>query len=185
MPEDPDLTRDSPQERALRAAEACREAVADQYATVWQYPPPSATDDLQQVWVLPDGATDWQHVGYTTDPIIGIDYGAADPGESAVITWPHQYGKTAALRSVTLEASLTGDTRGLFDALLVGHRAHLDRRLRRLATDLGRWVPHVRHDFHKVQHVLEEAGIGDGYGRLTIPQPVRPPVEQPAGRWLP
>ncbi|MFD5656956.1 hypothetical protein [Streptomyces hirsutus] len=142
-------------------------------------------DDLQQVWVLPDGATDWQHVGYTTEPIIGIDYGAADPGESAVITWPHRYGKTAALRSVTVEAPLTGDTRALFDALLAGHRAHLDRRLRRLATDLGRWVPHVRHDFHKVQHVLEEAGIGDGYGRLTIPQPVRPPIEQPAGRWLP
>lgn len=91
--------------------------------------------------------------------------------ETANGTWPHQYGKTTAL-SVEYTTSLTGSMRGLFDALEASHRADLDRRLVRLANDLGRLEPHVRHGFHVVQQVLETAGI-------TIPQPVRPPIELP------
>ncbi|RSR98054.1 hypothetical protein EF913_28400 [Streptomyces sp. WAC04189] len=161
------------------AAEEYRQAVEERYYEVYRYP----LGPLPQLWVLPDGATEWQHVGYTTEPIIGIDYGVPDPAETAVIAWPYRHGKTAALASV--EASLTGGMRSLFDALTAGWQASLDRRLRRLADDLGLWEPAVRHEFQQVQQVLEGAGIGDGYGRLTIPQPVRPPVDTPAIRSWP
>ncbi|MEU4172130.1 hypothetical protein AB0F46_35265 [Streptomyces sp. NPDC026665] len=148
--------------------------------TVWQCPPSPLPDDAQQVWIRPDGTDDWQHVGYTAGPVFGMDHGAPDPSASAVLAVPVvQYGNTT---SFTVEAPLTGTMRALFDALTTCHRAHLDRRLLRIAEDLGQWEPHVRRDFSAVQQVLEAAGIGDGYGRLTIPQPVRPPIEPPAPR---
>lgn len=190
LPDDPhlkakeQLLRDMMAEaRTARAEEAYHQTIEDQYYTVSGFTPGPLPDDAFQVFFRPHDATDWQALGYTTDPIIGIDYGAPDPAESAVIAWPHQYSKTAALTTVTVEAPLTGDTRALLDALLAGHRARLDRRLHRLADDLGLWEPAVRVQFHAVERVLEEAGIGDGYGRLTIPQPVRPPVSAPKIRW--
>ncbi|MFF9269117.1 hypothetical protein [Streptomyces rochei] len=165
------------------ATRAVRQAVEERYYAVSPYLFGPLPEGAQQLWVLPDGATEWQHVGYTTEPIIGIDYGAPDPAETAVIAWPYQHGKAAALASV--EASLTDGMRSLFDALTAGWQASLDRRLRRLADDLGLWEPAVRHEFQQVQQVLEGAGIGDGYGRLTIPQPVRPPVDTPVIRSWP
>ncbi|WP_157876880.1 hypothetical protein, partial [Streptomyces graminilatus] len=49
----------------------------------------------------------------------------------------------------------------------------------RLADEFDRPRFLVRRQFYAVQHVLEAAGIGDGYGNLTVPQPVRPPVPTP------
>ncbi|MFF9279549.1 hypothetical protein [Streptomyces griseosporeus] len=161
--------------------EAYHLPLPDLQATVWRYPE-ALPDGAQQVFVAPPGTTDWEFVGYTTDPIVGVDYGAPDPGETALIAWPRQHGKTTAF-TWTLDAPLTGSVHTLFDAFLARHQAGLDRRLRRLARDLGQWEPQVRHDFHAVQQVLEAHGIGDGYGRLTIPQPVRPPIEPPVIRW--
>ncbi|MEU9149175.1 hypothetical protein AB0D59_01145 [Streptomyces sp. NPDC048417] len=158
------------------AAEAYRQHIEDQYLTVYQYPSHLIPDGAQEVWIRPDGSVNWQPLGFTSDVVLGIDYGAADPAGSAVLAWPYQYGKSAA---VSLTAQVTSSMRAMFDALFVDHRARLDRRLRRLADDLGRWEPHVHRDFHTVQQILEDAGIGDGYGRLTIAQPVRPPVELP------
>lgn len=50
----------------------------------------------------------------------------------------------------------------------------------RLAADLGISSYVARRHFDAVQDVLEQAGVGDGYGRLTLRQPVRPPVQAPA-----
>lgn len=164
-------------EEWLRAVEAYRQAVT-RYYEVYRYPAEPLPDSAQQVWCLPAGATEWEPVGYITDAVIGIDFGAPDPGESAVIAWPYKHGKTAAL-TVTLETPLTGGLRALYDALLVSHQADRDQRLRRLADDLGWWEDAVRSHFEAVQQVLEEAGVSDGYGRLTLPQPVRPPIIPP------
>ncbi|MFC7906439.1 hypothetical protein [Streptomyces nigra] len=165
-------------EEGLRAVKEYRQAVTERYYEVSRYPLDPLPDGAQQVWILPDGARTWEPLGFTTGPVIGVDYGAPDPAETAVITWPRQYGKTAAF-TASIDVPLTDGLRALFAALDASHRASLDQRLRRLADDLDRWEPHVRYDFHRVQQVLEDAGIGDGYGRLTIPQPVRPPIEPP------
>lgn len=171
--------QNSGEDRIRIAEDAYRQAIEDQYFTVSPVPTVPMPDSTYQVFFRPHDATDWQALGYTTGPITDLDYGAPDPAdESAVLVWPRQYGKTAAL-TTTLETPLTGSMRALFDALLAGHRARLDRRLRRLARDLDAWEPHVRLDFQRVQQVLEDTGVGDGYGRLTIPQPVHPPIEPP------
>lgn len=152
----------------IPAVEAVSNAAAA-IAAALQQPTP---DDARQMWFRSHEPPDWEPLG-TTGPVIGLDFGVEDPYESAVLGWPHQYGKTAAL-SVEYTTPFTSVMRGLFDALEASHQADLNRRLARLARDLGRFVPHVRHDFHAVQQVLEAAGITDGYGRITIPQPVRP-----------
>ncbi|MFE9684146.1 hypothetical protein [Streptomyces sp. NPDC006285] len=157
--------------------EAYRQAIEDQYLSAYRYTPDPPPDSAHQMWIRSHEATDWEPLGYTTDPILGLDYGAPDPYESAVLAWPHRHGKTAF--TFELSAPFTSSMRGLFDALDASYQADLDRRLVRLADDLGQFEPHVRHDFNAVQRVLEDAGVLDGYGRVTIPQPVRPPVEPP------
>lgn len=157
-------------DQTIPSVEALTEGMAAMAATLQQPPP----EDVHQMWTRPHGATDWEPLGYTTGPVIGLDHGAADPYESAVLAWPHQYGKTAFAFELTVP--FTSSMRGLFDALDASYQAALDRRLVRLADDLGRFLPHVRHDFHAVQQVLETAGVLDGYGRITIPQPIRPSI---------
>ncbi|MFJ2515586.1 hypothetical protein ACIPEL_36215 [Streptomyces griseoviridis] len=115
----------------------------------------------------------WQHAGFTSGPIIGIDYGVADAAESAVLAWP------LSGQTVSLDVPRDDRLRALFDALAVAHQADLELRLLRLANDIGHYEPHVRYEFTAVQQILKDAGISDGYGRLTLRQPVRPPVELP------
>ncbi|MBU5946769.1 hypothetical protein [Streptomyces sp. PAM3C] len=163
------------QEQVRLAEEAYRQAVTEQYY--------NGCPDLHEVFFRPLTEAEWQSLGYTTGPIVGMDLGGPDPAETAVLAWPHQHGKAAHTVSIDIEVPLTDGLRSLFDALAAAHSRELGRRLRRLADDLGQWEPHVRVDFQRVQQVLEDHGIGDGYGRLTIPQPVRPPIEPPAIRW--
>ncbi|WP_435218376.1 hypothetical protein [Streptomyces sp. bgisy034] len=181
LPPDPDreledrLLRDTAKDRVFRALETYRQAVMDQYVPVYQYPSAELPADAHQMWVQPHGADSWQHLGYTSGPILGLDFGQHDP--EMAVAWPFQ---DVPVVSTTVEVNLTDTMHALFDALLSSHRADLERRLHRLAEDLGRWVEQVRHDFDQVLAVLEAAGIADGYGRLTVTQPVRPPVQVPA-----
>ncbi|MDT6983720.1 hypothetical protein ACFSUJ_12100 [Streptomyces lusitanus] len=168
-------------EESEAATVAYRQTITEQYYVVNRFPASPLPDGAQQVWIRSDDGTEWEHLGYTSGPLVSMDFGQPDPADTAVLTWPHQYGKTAL--TTTVEVPLTDGLRSLFDALTAGHDRELDRRLRRLAKDLDAWEPHVRHDFQRVQQVLEDHGIGDGYGRLTIPQPVHPPIEPPAIRW--
>lgn len=164
-------------EKELRAL---RRAFEERYYEVSRFlfcPPP---EGARQAWFLPTGGTEWEPLGYI-NPITGTAYEDTGPAEVPVVTMPCQHSITTGF-ATTVEASRTGDLRALFDALSAAHSAGLDRRLLLLADDLGRWEPHVRHDFHAVLQVLEDAGVADGYGRLTIPQPVRPPVEPPTRR---
>ncbi|MEV6124400.1 hypothetical protein AB0M23_28485 [Streptomyces sp. NPDC052077] len=150
-------------------AEAYRQAVRELYYEAARYPLGPLPDGAQEVWAQLSGTTEWQHVGYTTEPVPGISHGAPDPAGTAAVARPYRYGKSAALTNGTRMRS------PLSDVLAAGrHQAVLERRLARLADDLGQWEPHVRHDFRTVQQVLEDHGIGDG--RLTIHQPVRPPA---------
>ncbi|MET9140534.1 hypothetical protein [Streptomyces parvulus] len=143
---------------------------------VYRAPIDPLPDGAQQVWVMPAGATEWEPLGYI-DPVLNTVFEDASEDEAALVDWPVRYGKTAFTASI--DAPLTDGLRALYDALAAGHQKGLDRRLGRLADDLGLWEPVVRRQFGEVQQVLEQAGIGDGYGRLTIPQPVRPPIEPP------
>ncbi|MFG2679215.1 hypothetical protein [Streptomyces sp. NPDC048392] len=175
-------------EWARAADEAYRQAVKDLYYEAYRAAP-SVTlfdaarfDAARTAWVLPAGATEWEPFGYI-NPITGTVYEDTGPAEVPVVTMPCEHGDTAGF-TTTVEASLTGDLRALFDALTAAHQADLDRRLLRLADDLGLWEPVVRRQFQGVQYVLEEAGAADGYGRLTISQPVRPPIEPPVRKRL-
>jgi hypothetical protein len=94
--------------------------------------------------------------------------------ENVVIDWPRQNGKRNLVGEVTIE---TPFTQALFSALaplFAAQQARVEHALRRLADDLRIPIPLARQDFHSVLRVLEDAGVADGYGRLAIPQPVRP-----------
>ncbi|MEU6376777.1 hypothetical protein [Streptomyces sp. NPDC046909] len=120
----------------------------------------------------------WQPLGHivsTGQP----PYVCAPPDwQREVVTWARQYGKSAGVLTATIEASLTG-IHTLVDSLFANHQAQRDRRVRRLADDLGLWPETARSQFDAVERVLEAAGVGDGYGRLSLTQPVRPPVPPP------
>lgn len=129
----------------------------------------------QHIHRLRTDLAEWTPVG-VLGSIEGLDDKQEDPAAPAFV-WPHLHGKTAL--TTRLETSFTytrsrfDEAIHVFDAL---YRARLDRRLARLARALGQWEEIVRRDFHAVQRVLEDAGVLDGYGRVTVPQPVRPPV---------
>ncbi|MGW0566111.1 hypothetical protein [Streptomyces tauricus] len=129
----------------------------------------------QHIHRLRTDLAEWTPVG-VLGSIEGMDDSEEDPAVPAFV-WPHLHGKTAL--TARLGTSFTY-THGPFDEALAAldaiYRARLDRRLARLARALGQWEEIVRRDFHAVQQVLEDAGVLDGYGRITIPQPVRPPV---------
>ncbi|MGW2170380.1 hypothetical protein ACWC1C_07590 [Streptomyces sp. NPDC001705] len=162
---------------ASAAFESFGRAAEGQAYEVYRAPIDPLPDGAQQVWFMPAGATDWEPLGYI-DPVRNTVFEDAATDEAAPADWPVRYGKTAFTASI--DVPLTDGLRALYDALAFGHQRDLDRRLGRLADDLGLWEPVVRRQFGEVQQVLEQAGIGDVYGRLTIPQPVRPPIEAPA-----
>ncbi|MFF9043308.1 hypothetical protein [Streptomyces parvulus] len=162
---------------ASAAFESFGRAAEGQAYEVYRAPISPLPEGAPQAWFVPIGATEWEPLGYI-DPALNTVFEDASEDEAALVDWPVQYGKTAFTASI--DVPLTDGLRALYDALVAGHQASLDRRLRRLADDLRLWEPVVRRQFGEVQQVLEDAGIGDGYGRLTIPQPVRPAVELPA-----
>ncbi|MEV8124808.1 hypothetical protein AB0P07_11945 [Streptomyces sp. NPDC085944] len=171
---------ETPPDWARAAMEAYREALETLYYEVssYRYPAAPLSDDVRPVFFLPDGATEWKSLGYTNDPIADTVYELVVRGKVPGVTMPCQHGTTSF--SATVQASIDDGLRTLTNAIAAVCERDLDRRLLRLADDLGRWEPHVRLEWHQVQQVLEDAGIADGYGRLTIPQPVRPPIEPPA-----
>jgi len=91
------------------------------------------------------------------------------------VIWPKQYGKTA----FTIEAPFSSALRACFEPLFAAARARQDRRLARLARQLGLYPEAVRLQLDAVLRILEAAGIADGYGNLTIRQPARPPIPPP------
>ncbi|MDT7847231.1 hypothetical protein [Streptomyces justiciae] len=115
----------------------------------------------------------WQPLGHVAETGRDLFVCAPPEWQQTVVTWARQHGKSSGVLTAALEPPLV-------DAVFAEHRAHRDRRIRRIADDLGLWPETARHQFDEVQRVLEAAGVGDGYGRLTIPQPVRLPVPPPA-----
>ncbi|WP_328439341.1 hypothetical protein OHA71_23675 [Streptomyces sp. NBC_00444] len=186
MPPDPhreiteQLLRYMAESRMRRASEAIEQGIAQvQRALVERFPAHPLSDGMHQVWVRPDGAGGWQHLGYTSGPIAGIDFGQPDPG--LVVVWPHQNGKrTVFSMELTFEGPSHGALMKVFEPFLGAALASRERRVARLAADLGLYRETARHQYDEVLRVLEAAGVADGYGRLTISQPVRPPIPAPA-----
>lgn len=104
-----------------------------------------------------------------------MEFTSRDPEPAFV--WPRQHGKTALTLTATFHQ--TDGMRDLFAWVDECVRSRQAATVRRLAAELGIHAYVARRDFDAVQDVLEQAGIGDGYGNLTVPQPVRPPVPAP------
>lgn len=105
------------------------------------------------------------------------DVGYAIEDLEPALVWPRQYGKKAFTLTATFSPS-----RGIRDLF-----AWVDEHVRtrqavtvdRLAHELGITTDAARRHFDAVQDVLYAAGLVDGYGGLTVPQPVRAPVPWP------
>lgn len=128
-----------------------------------------------------DEEQDWHHLGYTyRDFALGAFPG--DPDGIGVLDWPRKHGRKN-LAAHTFKTQLTAVLdEVLFTGVSEHVRARQDATVRRLARDLRTTPARARADFDAVQRVLEAAGIGDGYGRLTTPQPVREPIHPPDPR---
>ncbi|WP_157876773.1 hypothetical protein, partial [Streptomyces graminilatus] len=98
-----------------------------------------------------------------------MEFTSKDPEPAFV--WPRQHGKSA----LTIEATFqqTDAMKSLFAWADAHVRGRQQAMVARLADEFDRPRFLVRRQFYAVQHVLEAAGIGDGYGNLTVPQPVR------------
>lgn len=123
-------------------------------------------------------------------PVVTVDIDA-DGSEHVVmqwpaIEWPRRYGKRLMQRhlagEVTIEAPPTEALLAALQLQYAAAQASIDRALTRLAAGLQTPLPLAREHYAAIVRTLEAAGIADGYGRLTIPQPVRPPVPMPT-RW--
>lgn len=108
----------------------------------------------------------------------------SDGIKNVVIEWPHQSGKRALWRAMSGELTIkfpaSQAAARAFNALFAADWARQERMLQRLAADLRIPLSRARQQFWDVVRVLEGADIADGYGRLTIPQPVRPATPWPA-----
>jgi hypothetical protein len=100
-------------------------------------------------------------------------------GEDLVLNWPRQHGKTRLRGELEVTFQPTDQMRRAFGLLNAQIEQRRTRRLLRLARDLSLPLFLVRSRFDAIDQVLEASGVGDGYGGLTIPQPVRPPVPLP------
>lgn len=177
------ILRDIAESRMIAATEAVQQGIDEvQRFLVERFPwPPPAHREMNQVFIRPHGADDWQHLGYTDSAgIVGVDYGFAPVRE--VVVWPRRYGKSALTAEFTFEGpfAFAAAARAMCEPLFAELLVRRDHTVHRLAHELGLDVRAARHQFDLVQHILETSGIGDGYGRLTIPQPVRPSIAPPA-----
>lgn len=116
---------------------------------------------------------EWHEIGYATVEILpDLSYPdalpALDDGESW--QWPPSGLRQSLTAVLSQEAQQT--YRNLLDELGRCQRA----RVRRVAHDLRLPLEEASRSFDAVQRVLEAAGVGDGYGQLTVPQPVRLPI---------
>lgn len=143
-------------------------------------PPPSAAE-IEEYWraLAPtEGHRRPIEIGLDgiRHALTGVQFTSEDLEPAFV--WPRQSGKSA----FTIEATFqqTDAMKSLFAWVDAHVRARQQATVARLADELGWSEPLVRRQFDAVQDVLEAAGIGDGYGGLTIPQPVRPPVPTPS-----
>ncbi len=141
-------------------------------------PPPSRADIEEYVRVLTDGSRRAVETG-----LEGMEYALTDvqftsEAPEPAFAWTHWPGKSALTLETTFRPS--DGVRELFawvdEHIRVRQAATVDR----LAAELGIPAHVARQHFDAVQHLLEETGVGDGYGDLTIPQPVRPPVPWPS-----
>ncbi|MGY1498571.1 hypothetical protein ACW4TU_18560 [Streptomyces sp. QTS52] len=151
------------------AVETAGAALAEFARCLRENPP---TPPRQNVLLIRDETHSWSEIG----GVVGIDFGF-EPRERVVV-WPRQHGKSA----LTLEATFhqTDGLRDLFARVDAHVHARRQTTVTRLADEFHRPRFLVRRQFDAVQDVLEQAGIGDGYGGLTIRQPVRPPVPAPS-----
>ncbi|MFC8361105.1 hypothetical protein ACFUIY_14680 [Streptomyces griseorubiginosus] len=105
--------------------------------------------------------------------------------KDVALEWPRQCGKDAWRQALsgelTVRFPVTEAMSRAFAALLAADYARQDRMLRHLATDLGIPASLAREQYDDVVRVLEKAGVADGYGCLTVPQPVRPAPPWPTG----
>ncbi|WP_405925450.1 hypothetical protein [Streptomyces sp. NBC_00035] len=99
---------------------------------------------------------------------------------TAYFNWPRQYGKGALTTEFVFDGPNADVARAHFEALFALAHAAQEQRLDRLSRELGIPPSLARHQFEGIQRVLERTGIADGYGNLTVPQPVRPPIALPA-----
>ncbi|MFF8485194.1 hypothetical protein [Streptomyces antibioticus] len=125
-----------------------------------------------------DGTGGWAEIGTLSGPVIGLDYG--QPDARHVVVWPRKYGKRLLLETEFTTEPVSNRFIDFIERMYAETRARQDRRLARLARELGLWPAAVRHQYNAVVRVLEATGHADGYGNLTIPQPARPPVLPPA-----
>ncbi|MEU1275294.1 hypothetical protein [Streptomyces sp. NPDC005799] len=102
------------------------------------------------------------------------------------IEWPRKSGKKNLLKQlsgeITFEVSTSEALLAALRPLFAEALSRRERMLARLAADLRIPVHLARQRFNTVLQVLENAGLADGYGHLTITQPVRPPVLLPTRR---
>lgn len=165
--------------RMREASEAFERGVAGvSRALLETIVPPQPDRPETQVWIRPHGEDDWQHLA--DSPMVSFDPGV--PDNCAMVMWPRHHGKRALTGEITFEGPLSETARLWLEPLFADLLVRRDRTVHRLAHELGLDIRAARHQFDLVQHILESAGIGDGYGRLTIRQPVRPPVQAPR-RW--
>lgn len=98
------------------------------------------------------------------------------PPGAELLVWPRQSGKRDLVQAFTHEGPLSHTARAALKPFFAQLLVRRDRTVHRLAHSLGLHPTAARQQFDQVQHVIEEAGVGDGYGQLTLTQPVRPPV---------
>lgn len=98
------------------------------------------------------------------------------PDDPELPLWPYLRLQQSLTKEFTFEVPLSDTAYTALHPLFVQLLVRQLRTVHRLAHHLGLHPKEAWRQFDQVQHVLEDAGVGDGYGCLTLNQPVRPPV---------
>ena len=131
-----------------------------------------------ETWMVIDEAYLWTEHRQPIDPAVRAALNVAVPDACSPVE-DLQQAFIGLCLTATFEGRRDDGLRDLFAWVDAHVRTRQDMLLHRLAEDLGIPEPLARRQFDSVQRALEDAGVGDGYGRLTIRQPVRPPVQAP------
>lgn len=124
--------------------------------------------------VILDEAHVWASNGWEGVASVTLEH--RYPADMELPVWPRQLGKQTLVQEFTLKGPRSRLARAALRPFFAQLMIRRDRTVHRLAHHLSLHPAVVREQFDQVQHVLEETGIGDGYGCLTLTQPVRPPV---------